>query len=228
MGAFQRLPKGRPWGGFRSPWRCWACRPCWALWWTPSTTSTTATLPRSCRSSLRIRRQAWWWKRWFTMGQTATAGFLRRFFHHLPLRHRLTREPQQQQQQPPPQQPQLRIQQQNIHHRPPPPHLHLLLHPHPLLLRPHPQRQRQPRQQQRQQGTQRAQEEGQRRLGPQGPEEQALQTMSEPPPSSGRRRRQDRLQYSWTLQTLPTFLLLDPLPKLKTSPMSRTEAQNLS
>merc|ERR1712183_758480 len=168
MGAFQRLPKGRPWGGFRSPWHCWACRPCWALWWTPSTTSTMATLPRSCRSSLRIRRQAWWWKRWFTMEQTATAGFLRRFFHHLPLR----------------------------------PHPLLRPLPPPHLLRPHPQRRRQRRQQQRQQGTQRAQEEGQQRLEQLGPEEQAPQTMLEPPPSSGRRQRQDRLQYSSTLQTL--------------------------
>merc|ERR1712037_492218 len=106
MGAFQRLPKGRPWGGFHSPWRCWACRPCWALsWWTPSTMSTTATQPRSCRSSFQIRRQAWWWRRWFMMVPTATAGFRRQFFHPLPLLrplpppHLLRPHPQQQQRQ---------------------------------------------------------------------------------------------------------------------------------
>merc|ERR1711936_1205354 len=114
MGAFQRLTKGRPWGGFHSPWRCWACRPCWARWCRPSITSTTATQPRSCRSSLRTRRQAWWWKRWFTMVPTATAGFRRQFFHPLRLpRHRQMQEPQpQQQQQLGPQQAQQRAQEE--------------------------------------------------------------------------------------------------------------------
>merc|ERR1712130_177851 len=178
--------------------------------------STTATQPKSCRSSLRIRRQEWWWKKWFMMEQTAIAGFLRQFFHLLPLRHRLTQEPQQLQLQPQ-LQPQLRTQQQNIHRRHP---------PHPPLLHPHPQRQQQRQQQQQQQGTQRAQEEGRRRLqGPQGPEEQVLQTMPEQPRSSGRRQRQDKLQYSSTLQI---FLPLDHLVKLKTSLMSRTGAQNQS
>merc|ERR1712183_261858 len=207
MGAFQRLPKGRPWGGFHSPWRCWACRPCWALsWWTPSTMSTTATQPRSCRSSFQIRRQAWWWRRWFMMVPTVTAGFRRQFFHHLPLlRHRLMREPQQPQQPQPPQ-PQQRTTQQNIHHRPHPPHP--LLHPHPLLrllppphlLRPHPQQRQRP-------------------LGPEEEEELALQTMLEPPRSSGRKQLRGRLQYFWTL---------DHLPELKTSPLSMAVAQNLN
>merc|ERR1712037_565766 len=197
MGAFQRLPKGRPWGGFHSPWRCWACRPCWALsWWTPSTMSTTATQPRSCRSSFQIRRQAWWWRRWFMMVPTATAGFRRQFFHHLPLlRHRLMREPQQPQQPQPPPPPQ-RTTQQNIHHRP------------------HPQQQQ--RQRQQQLGTQRAQEEEEQRQQPLGPEEEgelALQTTLEPPLSSGRKQLRDRVQYFWTL---------DHLPELKTSPFSRT------
>merc|ERR1712110_58674 len=234
MGAFQRLPKGRPWGGFHSPWRCWACRPCWALsWCRPSIMSTTATQPRSCRSSLRIRRQAWWWKRWFMMVPTATAGFLRRFFHPLRLlRHRQMREPQ-----PPQQSPQPRTQQQNIHHRPHPPHplLHPLLRPlpPPHLLRPHPQQQRrrqQQQQQQRQMGPQQAQqraqeeeEEQQRQI--QGPEEElALQTKSEPPQSSGRRQRQDRVQYFWTPPMLPTPFL----PELKTSLLPRRGAQNLN
>merc|ERR1712051_442189 len=224
MGAFQRLPKGRPWGGFHSPWRCWACRPCWALSsWTPSTMSTTATQPRSCRSSFQIRIQAWWWRRWFMMAPTATAGFRRQFFHHLPLLpHRLMREPQQPQQPQPPQ-PQQRTTQQNIHHRP-----HPLLHPHPLLrlllpphlLRPHPQ-QRQ-RQRQQQLGTQQAQgeeEQRQRPLEPEEEEELALQTMLEPPRSSGRKQLRDRVQYFWTL---------DHLPELKTSPLSRAGAQNLN
>merc|ERR1712051_659944 len=180
MGAFQRLPKGRPWGGFHSPWRCWACRPCWALSsWTPSTMSTTATQPRSCRSSFQIRRQAWWWRRWFMMAPTATAGFRRQFFHHLPLL----------------------------------PHPLLRLLPPPHLLRPHPQ-QRQ-RQRQQQLGTQRAQgeeEQRQRPLEPEEEEELALQTMLEPPRSSGRKQLRDRVQYFWTL---------DHLPELKTSPFSR-------
>merc|ERR1712242_206122 len=158
MGAFQRLPKGRPWGGSRSPWRCWACRPCWVPWWTPaltstspcwafrrcwawwrrpSTTSTTATRLRSCKSLSQTRRQEWLWKNWFTVGQTATAEFLRQYFHH--------------------------------HH----------LHP----LRLHPQQQQQ--QQQQLLGTQRAQEEEQRRLqGQLGQEEQALRTTLEPLQSS--------------------------------------------
>merc|ERR1712110_770395 len=178
MGAFQRLPKGRPWGGFHSPWRCWACRPCWALsWCRPSIMSTTATQPRSCRSSLRIRRQAWWWKRWFMMVPTATAGFLRLFFHPLRLlRHRQMREPQ------PPQQPQ-----------------------------------------QAQQRAQEEEEEQQRQI--QGPEEElALQTKSEPPQSSGRRQRQDRVQYFWTPPMLPTPFL----PEHKTSLLPRRGAQNLN
>merc|ERR1712141_582962 len=94
MGAFQRLTEGRPWGGYRSPWLCWACKPCWAWWWTPSIMSTMATQLKSCRSSLRTRRQAWLWKRWFMTELTATAGFRRLPFHRLspvPLRHRLTR-----------------------------------------------------------------------------------------------------------------------------------------
>merc|ERR1712186_219004 len=156
MGAFQRLTEGRPWGGYRSPWLCWACRPCWASWWTPSIMSTMATQLKSCRSSLRTRRQAWLWKRWFMMELTATAGFRRLHFHRLPvpLRHRLTRGQQQQQQQPQ-QPPQLRILPQNIHHRLPPP-----LHPLPHLpLRLHPQQQRQ---QQQALEKRRAQEEAQR------------------------------------------------------------------
>merc|ERR1712045_640514 len=143
MGAFQRLTEGRPWGGYRSPWLCWACRPCWAWWWTPSIMSTMATQLKSCRSSLRTRRQAWLWKRWFTTELTATAGFRRLHFHRLspvPLRHRLTRGLQQQQQQPQ-QPPQLRILPQNIHHR---------LHP------------QQQRQQQQALEKRRAQEEAQR------------------------------------------------------------------
>merc|ERR1712203_1047137 len=140
---------------------------------------------RSCRSSLQIRRQEWLWKNWFTMGQTATAGFLRQYFHHLHLHHRLMRElqqPQQQQQQ----QPQPTIQPQNIHHHPPPHHPPHLLHPppppplrplpHPLRL--HPQQQQQQRQQLL--GTQQAQEEEQRQLqGQLGQEGQALQTTLE-------------------------------------------------
>merc|ERR1712088_1069582 len=96
MGAFQRLTEGRPWGGYRSPWLCWA----W--WWTPSIMSTMATQLKNCRSSLRTRRQAWLWKRWFMTELTATAGFRRLHFHRLspvPLRHRLTRGQQQQQRQ---------------------------------------------------------------------------------------------------------------------------------
>merc|ERR1711936_317459 len=225
MGAFQRLPKGRPWGGSRSPWRCWAFRPCWAWWQRPSTMSTTATRLRSCRSSLQIRRQEWLWKRWFMMGQIATAGFLRRYFHHLHLRLRLMQElqqPQQQQQQ----QPQPTIQPQNIHHHPPPPPPpHLLLRPPPPPLRPllhplrlHPQQQQQQRQQLL--GTQQAQEEEQRQLqGQLGQEGQALQTTLEQHQSSERRQQQDRLQFSWTPQILLP-LLQHHLPKLKTSPIS--------
>merc|ERR1712088_702076 len=93
MGAFQRLTEGRPWGGYRSPWLCWACRPCWAWWWTPSIMSTMATQLKSCRSSLRTRRQAWLWKRWFTTELTATAGFRRLHFHRLPVLLRLHRHP---------------------------------------------------------------------------------------------------------------------------------------
>merc|ERR1712037_32120 len=215
MGAFQRLPKGRPWGGFHSPWRCWACRPCWARWCRPSITSTTATQPRSCRSSLRTRRQAWWWKRWFTMVPTATAGFRKRFFHPLRLpRHRQMQEPQ------PPQQPlqplqlpQPRTQQQNIHHR---------HHPHPHLLLPH------PRQQQQQQRAQEEEEEEEQQRQTQRPEEeQALQTKSEPPQSSGRRRQQDRVQYFW-MPPILTKLSLPPdhMPELKTSPSSNAGAQD--
>merc|ERR1712228_1014511 len=153
MGAFQRLTEGRPWGGYRSPWLCWACRPCWAWWWTPSIMSTMATQLKSCRSSLRTRRQAWSLKRWFMTELTATAGFRRLHFHRLPvpLRHRLTQGLQQQQQQPQQQPPQLRILPQNIHHRLPPlPHLPLRLHP------------QQQRQQQQALVKQRAQEEAQR------------------------------------------------------------------
>merc|ERR1712051_916615 len=169
-----------------------------------------ATQPRSCRSSFQIRRQAWWWRRWFMMVPTATAGFRRQFFHHLPLLpHRLMREPQQPQQPQRPQPPPQRTTQQNILHRP-----HPLLHPlpPPHLLRLHPQRQRQQRQQL---GTQRAQgeeEQRQRPLGPEEEEELALQTMLEPPRSSGRKQLRDRVQYFWTL---------DHLPELKTSPFSR-------
>merc|ERR1711936_217123 len=151
----------------------------------------------------------------FMMGQIATAGFLRRYFHHLHLRLRLMQElqqPQQQQQQ----QPQPTIQPQNIHHHPPPPPPppHLLLRPPPL----HPQQQQQQRQQLL--GTQQAQEEEQRQLqGQLGQEGQALQTTLEQHQSSERRRQQDRLQFSWTPQILLP-LLQHHLPKLKTSPIS--------
>merc|ERR1712038_997097 len=208
MGAFQRLTEGRPWGGYRSPWLCWACRPCWAWWWTPSIMSTMATQLKSCKSSLRTRRQAWLWKRWFMMELTATAGFRRQHFHRLspvPLRHRLTRGLQQQQQQQPP--PQLRILPQNIHHRlpPPPPHL-LLLHRHPPLhplphhpLRLHPQQQRQ---------TQRPLQERE--------EEQAQQTMQQQHQFSGWRQQHARPQCSSIPPTLPPLLLRSPR-QLKTS-----------
>merc|ERR1712083_970593 len=179
MGAFQRLTEGRPWGGYRSPWLCWACRPCWAWWWTPSIMSTMATQLKSCRSSLRTRRQAWSLKRWFMTELTATAGFRRLHFHRLPvpLRHRLTQGLQQQQQQSQQQPPQLRILPQNIHHRLPPPHHHL-----------HPQQQRQ---QQQAPVKQRAQEEAQRQT--QRPlqereEEQAQQTMQQQHQFSGWRQ----------------------------------------
>merc|ERR1712203_469677 len=161
---------------------------------------------RSCRSLSQIRRQEWLWKNWFTMGQTATAGFLRQYFHHLHLHLRLMRElqqPQQQQQR----QPQPTIQPQNIHHHPPPPHPpHLLLRPPPPPLRPllHPLRLHLQQQQQRQ-------------LGQEG---QALRTTLEPLQSSERRRQQDRLQFSWTPQILLP-LLQHHLPKLKTSSISR-------
>merc|ERR1711993_147657 len=225
MGAFQRLTEGRPWGGYRSPWLCWACRPCWAWWWTPSIMSTMATQLKSCRSSLRTRRQAWLWKRWFMTELTATAGFRRLHFHRLPpvpLHHRLMRGLQQQQRQQ--QQPQLRILPQNIHHRllPPPPHL-LLLHRHPPLhplphhpLRLHPQQQRQ---QQQVLVKQRAQEEAQRQT--QRPlqereEEQAQQTMQQQHQFSGWRQQQARPQCSSIPPTLPPLLLRRPR-ELKTS-----------
>merc|ERR1711874_164505 len=205
MGAFQRLTEGRPWGGYRSPWLCWACRPCWAWWWTPSIMSTMATQLKSCRSSLRTRRQAWLWKRWFTTELTATAGFRRLHFHRLPvpLRHRLTRglQQQQQQQQPPPQ---LRILPQNIHHRlPPPPPPLLPLHLH----------QQQQRQQQQALVKQRAQEEAQRQT--QRPlqereEEQAQQTMQQQHQFSGWRQQQARPQCSSIPPTLPPLLLRRP------------------
>merc|ERR1711994_74185 len=105
MGAFQRLSKGRPWGEPHSPWRCLACRPLWwCRWWraTPastspcwaprpyslwssrlSTTSTMATRHKSCRSSLRIRRLAWLWRRWSMTGQIVIAGCPTLFLHHL-------------------------------------------------------------------------------------------------------------------------------------------------
>merc|ERR1711936_1324975 len=220
MGAFQRLTEGRPWGGYRSPW------PCWAWWWTPSIMSTMATQLKSCRSSLRTRRQAWSLKRWFMTELTATAGFRRLHFHRLPvpLRHRLTQGLQQQQQQPQQQPPQLRILPQNIHHRlPPPPHHLLLLHRHPPLhplphlpLRLHPQQQRQ---QQQALEKQRAQEEAQRQT--QRPlqereEEQAQQTMQQQHQFSGWRQQQARPQCSSIPPTLPPLLLRSPR-ELKTS-----------
>merc|ERR1711997_104057 len=203
MGAFQRLTEGRPWGGYRSPWLCWA----W--WWTPSIMSTMATHLKNCRSSLRTRRQAWLWKRWFMTELTATAGFRRLHFHRLspvPLRHRLTRGLQQQQPQQPPQ---LKILPQNIHHRlpPPPPHL-LLLH-----------RPQQQRQQQQALVKQRAQEEAQRQT--QRPlqereEAQAQQTMQQQHQFSGWRQQQARPQCPSTPPTLPPLLLRRPR-QLKTS-----------
>merc|ERR1712203_1252448 len=155
-----------------------------------------------------------------TMGQTATAGFLKRYFHHLPLHHHLMRELQQPQQRQQQQQPQPTTQPQNIHHHPPPLHPPPRpLHPHPRPLRLHPQQQQQ--QQRQLLGTRRAQEEEQQRLqGQLGQEGQALQTMSEPLQSSERRQQQDRLQFSWTPQILLP-LLQHHLPKLKTSSISR-------
>merc|ERR1712024_23503 len=222
MGAFQRLTEGRTWGGYRSPWLCWACRPCWAWWWTPSIMSTMATQLKSCRSSLRTRRQAWLWKRWFMTELTATAGFRRQHFHRLspvPLRHRLTRGLQQQQQQPQ-QPPQLRILPQNIHHRlppPPPPH---------LLLRLHPQQQRQ---QQQALVKQRAQEEAQRQT--QRPlqereEAQAQQTMQQQHQFSGWRQQHARPQCSSIPPTLPPLLLRSPR-ELKTSQCGGRRAKNI-
>merc|ERR1711936_565960 len=197
MGAFQRLTEGRPWGGYRSPWLCWACRPCWAWWWAPSIMSTMATQLKSCRSSLRTRRQAWSWKRWFMTELTATAGFRRLHFHRLPV---------------------------PLHHRLPPPHHHLLLlHRHPPLhplphlpLRLHPQQQRQ---QQQALVKQRAQEEAQRQT--QRPlqereEVQAQQTMQQQHQFSGWRQRQVRPQCSSIPPTLPPLLLRSPR-ELKTS-----------
>merc|ERR1712226_251335 len=203
MGAFQRLTEGRPWGGYRSPWLCWAC------WWTPSIMSTMATQLKSCRSSLRTRRQAWLWKRWFMMELTATAGFRRLHFHRLPvpLRHRLTRGLP-----------------QNIHHRlPPPPPPLLLLHRHPPLhplphlpLRLHPQQQRQ---QQQALEKRRAQEEAQRQT--QRPlqereEAQAQQTMQQQHQFSGWRQQHARPRCSSIPPTLLPLLLRRPR-ELKTS-----------
>merc|ERR1712141_560561 len=184
-----------------------------------------ATQLKSCRSSLRTRRQAWLWKRWFMMELTATAGFRRLHFHRLspvPLRHRLTRGLQQQQQQQPQQ---LRILPQNIHHRLPPPppppllllHRHHPLHPLPHLpLRLHPQQQRQ---QQQALEKQRAQEEAQpqtQRPLQEREEEQAQQTMQQQHQFSGWRQQQARPCCSSIPPTLPPLLLRRPR-QLKTS-----------
>merc|ERR1712004_773300 len=219
MGAFQRLSKGRPWGESHSPWHCWACRPCWwCRWWRatptstspcwaprpcspwssrPSTTSTMATRPKSCRSSLRIRRLAWLWRRWSMTGQIVIAGCPTLFLYHL--RHLLLLTQPQPQPRPRQQQPQQRPpppQQRNILHRrlhlPPLPHPRPRPPPHPLHPRHRPQQQ------------QRALEI----LGSQA------QTMWGRHQFSGWRQQPSRVQCSWTPRILLRLTIHQP-PKLK-------------